>query len=89
MGDMGLLGVAAYLWLGFVVWRSTRGLGYGRSFNAGHVTIVALVLLAAVYTYLEEPGATLPAAGWIAFAIAARRTSRVGDRDGEWIPQRV
>lgn len=80
-GDLGLLGVASYLWLGFVVWRATRGLGADRRFNGAHITMMALALLAAVYTYLEEPGATLAAAGWIAFVIAERHTNGAGDRD--------
>lgn len=76
-GDLGVLGVAMYAWLGIIVWRATTHLSHDRRANAAHVTLALLVLLATVYGYLEEPAVTLSAAGWIAFVVVAGQACRV------------
>ena len=69
-GDLGIAGLTAYLWLAVSVWRSYRP-SSARRVNPVRVTILLLGMIAAVYSYLEEPAVTLWAAAWIAYALLA------------------
>lgn len=68
-GDIGLPGVVCYLLLLAVIWRAARDKGKG-AYDAVRVTVLFVAALGIVFSYLEEPGLMLPAAGWIGVVLA-------------------
>ena len=69
-GDFGLLGLLIYSWLGFQIWSASSGLpGYYRGIVSG--ALLSGLVLGVVYSWLEEPGYTLPLAALCAVACVA------------------
>jgi hypothetical protein len=58
IGDVGPIGLAVYVMLGWTIWRTIRGATGWRPVVA-QSAIVMSVLLGGIYSWLEEPGFTL------------------------------
>jgi hypothetical protein len=73
LGDLGIVGVAAYLWMLWMSWEiAGRQCGWLSSSARG--SLIALVALGGVYTWLEEPGFTLLVALLVALTLMPRST---------------
>jgi hypothetical protein len=70
-GDLGFIGVAAYLWMLWIAWKIAGHQGGWLSASA-RGSLVALAALGGVYTWLEEPSFTLLVALLIALALMPR-----------------
>jgi hypothetical protein len=73
VGDLGLAGLAVYLWMLRVAW-TTAGFKGGWLGSTAKGTLIAMVLLGGVYSWLEEPSFTLLVA--LTFGLAILPTPR-------------
>jgi hypothetical protein len=77
IGDLGLIGTAVYLWMLRVTWKAaTRQGGWLGPSVTG--TLIAMVLLGGVYSWLEEPGFTLMVALLSGLAILPQQSISQG-----------
>ncbi len=80
-GDLGLLGLAIYVWIGFEIWSAASRLpGQFRGVING--ALLSGAVLGVVYSWLEEPGYTLPLAALCAVAWAAGNAEQRGGAAG-------
>jgi hypothetical protein len=73
IGDLGLIGTAVYLWMLRVAWRAAARQG-GWLGPSATGTVIAMVLLGGVYSWLEEPGFTLMVALLLGLAILPQQS---------------
>ena len=71
-GDLGLAGVAVYLWMLWWVWRGLSGVVNSWAHTA-KAALVMGVVLGAIFSWLETPEFTLPWALYIATGLVATR----------------
>ncbi len=69
-GDLGLVGLSVFVWMSWILWRHLKG---RRRWEVGAARAVLVMagLLAAVYSWLEEPGFTLLVALIVAAGLIA------------------
>jgi len=70
-GDLGLLGVAIYIWILWIIWK-TLGRIYHSWAYIGKVVLVMGVLLGAVFSWLETPEFTLPWSLYMAISLVLK-----------------
>src|SRR5262249_9656338 len=68
IGDLGFIGTAVYLWMLRVTWKTASHQG-GWLGPSATGSVIAVVLLGGVYSWLEEPGFTLMLALLLGLAI--------------------
>ena len=61
LGDLGLAGLTAFAWMQVMLWGNLRR-RFGWEQSAARAVILMMMLLAFVYSWLEEPGFTMTAA---------------------------
>lgn len=71
LGDLGFVGVAVYIWMLWVAWKIAGHPG-GWLSSAAKGSLIALVMLGGVYTWLEEPAFTLLVAMLIGLTLMPR-----------------
>jgi hypothetical protein len=76
-GDLGLLGLGSYLYLGYLVWKH-----FGVS-NTLKVNLLSVVVMGLIFTQMEEPGYMLSMSYILGLSWQERRLERLGILDNK------